>query len=88
MVFITINVDRDRNVWLNSIEEGMYTSAHVVNLYTEGKGSNHPVIQVNNVNGYPRPLLIGKDGKIFNSTASVLKNTDALREVLKQAIDE
>lgn len=88
MVFITINVDRDRNVWLNSLEEGIYTSTHVINLYTEGRGPNHPVIQVNNVNGYPRPLLIGKDGKIFNSTASILKNTDKLREVLKEAIEE
>lgn len=66
VVFITISIDSDKSKWLKSVREGIYTGNEAINLYTAGLGSTHPVIQHYYVQSYPRPLLIGKSGKIVS----------------------
>lgn len=67
VVFITICIDREQERWKKSIESGAYTSNDAINLYTNGEADNHPVIKYYNVEGYPHPLLIDKQGKLFTN---------------------
>jgi len=68
VVFITISIDGSLDIWLKSVNEGIYSSPNspnVVNLYTNGQGSNHPLIKAYNVMGYPHPFMIDRNGKIY-----------------------
>ncbi len=70
-VFITIAIDPGKAGWVKSVKNGNYTSYgrfNVINLYTEGQGKDHPVVKYYNVNGYPRPLIIDKQGRIYRSS--------------------
>ena len=64
IVFISISVDKSKDVWLNSIKKNLYTSERNINLYTEGKGNIHPVISHYLIKEYPSLLLIDKMGKL------------------------
>ncbi|MET0393297.1 MAG: TlpA disulfide reductase family protein [Chitinophagaceae bacterium] len=68
VVFITISIDGTLDRWLQSVNEGTYSSPNspnVVNLYTNGQGPNHPLIKAYNVMGYPHPFMIDRNGKIY-----------------------
>jgi thiol-disulfide isomerase/thioredoxin len=64
-IVVAISVDKDRSIWLKSISDGIRTSKHSINLYTEGKGANHPVIKNFRVSGYPTIILIDKNGRML-----------------------
>jgi thiol-disulfide isomerase/thioredoxin len=89
VVFIAVNVDTDEKRWLDGIKEGLYTSASVVNLNTNGKGQSHPIIKHYNVMSYPRPLLIGRDGKIMSNHEDQLrgKGVNGLAEMINKALE-
>jgi peroxiredoxin len=75
VVFITISVDKNKEKWIKSVKEGGYTSLSAINLYTNGLGVNHPVINQFAVTSYPRPIIIDKKGKLFNNTESDLRSS-------------
>ncbi len=84
--FLTVSIDTDKNIWLQAIDKGNYTSQHVINLYTGGRGQNHPVIKAFDVIEFPRLIIIDKEGKIFNNSYSELKrSTDRLIELISKA---
>jgi cytochrome oxidase Cu insertion factor (SCO1/SenC/PrrC family) len=62
--FVSISTDKDKNRWLKSTKEGKYTTPGSINLFTEGKGENHPIIKHYCIMGYPTLILINKDGKL------------------------
>ncbi len=64
VAFITISIDEDKNTWKKSIKSGLYTSDNEINLFTAGKGSDHPFITYYGVNAYPYVLIITPGGKI------------------------
>lgn len=66
VVFISVSVDRTKEKWLNGLRSGAYTSSKVLNVYTGGQGSLHPVIKHYGITAYPRPFLIDKKGKIYS----------------------
>lgn len=82
LVFISISLDKNKEQWLKSIETGKYTSMHIVNLYTEGKGWDHAMIKYYNLKGAPQAMLIDQQGFIRNVSVN-LKN----KEKLIKAID-
>lgn len=95
VVFISVSIDRSRNVWLKSVygadgKGGMYTSPEVINLYTSGQGSQHEVIEKYQIGGYPRPLLIGKDGRIYSADSRTLRDggAEALEREILEALTE
>lgn len=73
VVFITISVDGIKDKWMKSVKEGYYTGNESINLYTAGLGREHPVIKHYFVSGYPRPLLIGRSGKIVSKNHKELR---------------
>lgn len=88
VVFITISIDYNRDMWIKEgIESGYYTSKGVVNLYTDNQGGNHPIIDYYKITGYPRLIIIDKDGKIFKADGMVdLVNYEELRREIADAL--
>lgn len=62
--FVSISVDVSKDTWRKSVDQGRYVVSDVVNLYTSGLGTNHPIVKDYNVNGYPALYLLDEDGKI------------------------
>jgi len=87
VVFITINIDKDKGSWMEAIHDNKHTSLSAINLYTGGQGSDHPVIKYYNVIGYPRPILIDKEGKIFNVSNTELREADKLKNAINTVLN-
>jgi len=64
LVFISINVDHSRDVWMNGLKSGQYTSEKQINLSTGDSGYNHPLLSYYNFSGFPKLMIIDKYGKI------------------------
>ncbi|MGK9128378.1 TlpA family protein disulfide reductase [Olivibacter sp. SA151] len=64
VVFVSISVDSNREKWIQSVRSGVYTGNETINLYTEGKGSKHPIIDFYGFSGYPNLLVIDKQSKL------------------------
>lgn len=90
VVFLSINVDANREKWLDGIHSGTYTSSSdALNLNTNGQGTDDPLIQFYGFTGYPKMLLIGRDGKIVSNNYDDLraKGVDGLRKAIESAIE-
>lgn len=61
---ISISIDKNKKVWLNSINKNLYTTSGELNLYTEGLGDSHPIIRHYDIKGYPALLIIDKNGNM------------------------
>lgn len=83
VVFITINIDLNKNQWLDAVYDKQHTSLDAINLFTEGLGYDHPVVKYYRVAGCPRPLLINKNGEIFSSSSSDLENAQKLSSLIR-----
>ncbi|MCQ6958278.1 TlpA family protein disulfide reductase [Mucilaginibacter aquariorum] len=76
VVFLSICTDKDKNMWLKSIDKtkmaesySYYIAAATKYLYTSGTGQKNPFIKKYVPNeGYPFLLIIDKKGKIYSST--------------------
>lgn len=89
VVFISISVDGSKRRWINSVYAGKITSptaSNVVNLYAGGDEYNTEVIKHYKINGYPMPLLIDKDGKIFRKSVQELGQEDELAQSIREAL--
>ncbi|WP_400260882.1 TlpA family protein disulfide reductase [Sphingobacterium sp. SG20118] len=64
---VSISIDKDKKVWKKSIQSGKYTHPSELNFYTKGLGSRHPMTMHFDIIGYPRFLLIDREGKILSS---------------------
>lgn len=87
VIFMTISIDKDVEKWKSSVEGGQYASTEAVNLYTGGKGSNHPLIDHYGVKGYPHPIIIDREGKIYKSSGLRLP-VNELITIVKNALKE
>jgi thiol-disulfide isomerase/thioredoxin len=70
VIFISINADKSRDTWLQSLKGTTYASPLSVNLNTGPLGFGDPVIHKFDVQGYPTVVLIDKAGKIAESPGS------------------
>lgn len=89
VVFISISVDGSKRRWINSVYAGKITSPkapNVINLYAGGDPYNNDVIKHYKINGYPMPLLIDKDGKIFRKSVQELGQEDKLTQSIREAL--
>lgn len=81
VVFVSINVDREREKWVKSVlagdRIGRYTSIgkhNLLNLYTDGQGEGHPMISYHIVKGYPTLIIINQKGIIEQSPVDLRKD--------------
>lgn len=86
IVFISISIDKDKEKWLNSIKKGGYTSTNSINLYTNGLASEHPMIKHYLIKSYPHPMIIDRNGRIFQFQGEDLREKDKLKSLLYKAM--
>lgn len=67
VVFLSINVDEQRSMWLASIRKHKYTTPFGVNLNTMGRGLQDPLLKHYYISSFPTVLLIGMDGKLCST---------------------
>lgn len=85
ILFVTINADKNTELWQKSLASDRYTSAHAVNLFA-GQNLGEDLLKFYNINSYPSQLLLDKEIKIFRS-GSFARNPEALITLIKEAID-
>ncbi|MBN9382777.1 MAG: thioredoxin family protein [Chitinophagaceae bacterium] len=78
VVFISISADQYIPSWKSGIQSGQYTGKESLNLYTNGKGYAHPLIQYYNVQTYPTAILIDQNGNIAKFNTSDLYDSKRL----------
>ncbi|QEC43407.1 TlpA family protein disulfide reductase [Pseudobacter ginsenosidimutans] len=87
IVFVSVCVDRARASWMKSVYKDEYTSPHVINLYTNGEGTQNNLIRYYGIQAFPQFLIIDREGKVFrflrDFTAKELTNAASLVRVLK-----
>lgn len=85
--FISICADTMKEVWMESIRSGKYTSGLAINLYTNSKGFRHEMMQYYSINALPSLMIIRPDGKVhrfyYNRLAKDLESAEALVKTLK-----
>lgn len=61
-VFISISLDKEYEIWNKSLQNNLYTGKGALNLYTNGKGSDDPIIAHYKITGCPTFVVIDKKG--------------------------
>jgi len=84
--FITICVDQDKEKWMSSLKSGIYTSEKAVNLFTNGEGNKHEIVRFYNIKGYPKPMMIDRNGHILKFKGNQLRDTKGLITEIEKAI--
>lgn len=89
VVFLTVNVDKDKATWIKSIQTGEYTHPDNINLNTGGEGYDHPILVHYNINSYPRLIVINKFGRMITAnppTPNNQENTIKLIHLIETAL--
>lgn len=73
VVFISIDVDRTRHMFLKAVQSGKYSESTSINVYTNGKGENHEMIQYYGFQGYPQTFLLDKKGRLLEGALPILR---------------
>ncbi|MFI5140372.1 MAG: TlpA family protein disulfide reductase [Sphingobacteriales bacterium] len=66
-VFISMSIDRNRDLWLKSLEDGKYCCKDEINLMA-GMGQESPIYKHYNLQGCPTLIVISKTGRIISVT--------------------
>jgi hypothetical protein len=66
VVFISISIDKDLNLWKRSVISHKYNEETDVNLYTGGWGNAADIIKYYKFNGYPRLFILDNEGRVFD----------------------
>lgn len=86
IVFITVSIDKNMDIWKQSLQEGKYSSGDELNLYTEGRGLEHGLIKYYRINTFPSVLIIDPKGRISSINPVPNSNLPADVKKLRQAI--
>jgi thiol-disulfide isomerase/thioredoxin len=88
IAFVAISTDNTIPEWKMAI--GSSSSPTSLQLYTEGKGINHPIIQHYRIATYPTLVLIDQDGKLITARAPDPRKDDgkALMTLIKNTIQK
>lgn len=67
VVFVSVNVNKDISKWKEGVNSGLYTSTskpNLLNIYTEGRGHDHPMLAYHRVQGLPTLIIVNAEGYI------------------------
>ena len=67
VVFISVNLDTNKDQFLKGIASGKYTGENEINLYTKGAAFDHPLAKHYNIIGCPELIIIDKQQRTFIS---------------------
>ncbi|MBL1410818.1 TlpA family protein disulfide reductase [Sphingobacterium faecale] len=68
LIFVSVSIDKYRQSWLKGI--GEFSPKQALHLYTNGNGSDTPIIKHFNIKSYPTLMILDKNGKVFEARAS------------------
>ncbi|WP_442590868.1 TlpA family protein disulfide reductase [Pedobacter sp. AW31-3R] len=66
VVFVSVSIDKSKEMWIQSLAGGKYTHDGSVNLFTNGEGQDNELIKFYNISGYPT-LKVIKNGILFSA---------------------
>lgn len=74
VLFLSVSTEKDREKWLNAITLNPFNKDGVINVYTDGKGVNHQLVEDNSVKTLPSLYIYQSDHKplgklIFNPSS-------------------
>jgi len=92
VAFISISIDKDKQLWLRSIDKNPsgkaythYTTPTTTYLYTGGTGEDNPFIKRYVAeHGYPTLLIIDKAGKVYSSIPVHPVNAELQKALIKE----
>lgn len=67
VVFLSISIDKDGNLWKKSVKDGTYSFSNSIKLFTSNQGDKHPAIRGLKVIGYPTLIILDKDRKLVRA---------------------
>ncbi len=82
--FVSISVDNTVDVWKRGI--GIYSVKKSLQLYTEGKRYDHPIIKFGKVNAFPTLIVLDREGKIVGIPPHPLKDPQGFKNYLKKCL--
>lgn len=84
LIFVSVSIDKQRESWLRGI--GKFTPAKAMHLYTNGDGTDSPIIKHFNIKVYPTLMILGKNGKISKARASkpYSNNDEAKTQLIRE----
>jgi len=89
VLFVAINVDKNKNTWIKGLHEEKYTGLKDLNLYTNGLGFDHPIMNYYNYNGCPQLLIVDKNGLVVSANPPRPSNdikTQALLNIINSSL--
>lgn len=90
VIFLTVSSDEDKNTWLTSVREELYTTPFSINLFTGGKGSTHPVFKEYGVTSAPTLIIIDRRGNIYKSPVDprIDQGKDLIEKIRNALLDK
>ncbi|WP_084184279.1 TlpA family protein disulfide reductase [Chryseobacterium ureilyticum] len=82
--FVSINVDKTVSTWKRGI--GIYSVPSSLQLSTEGRRNDHPVLKFGNVNAFPTLIVLDKQGKIVGIPPHPMKDIGAFRNYIEKCL--
>lgn len=87
VVFLSINVDRDKEKWKANLVKEFYSAQNEINLFTNGLGTDDPLIRYYGFIGFPQIVIINQKQKIV-TTNPVLPIDEITREMFIRLIQK
>ncbi len=69
IIFLSVNLDKDRDIWLRSMSRDEYTDRMAINLFTEGLGFRHPFPAYYGFMGAPQQLIFDTNHELVSHNA-------------------
>lgn len=89
VIFLTINDDKNRELWLRNLKTHRYTSEYSLDLFTDGKAFNSNINKHYDVTYCPVLILIDKNGKLTrNPVSPEADGGKDLIELIKQELNK
>jgi hypothetical protein len=67
---------------MQSLAGGKYTHASSVNLFTEGKGTEHPLLRYYNYLGFPRLMVVSGKGTLVTAHAPTPSDEEEMKKFI------
>lgn len=88
IVFLSINTDKKKEMWLKALDSGIYTSKDIaLNVFTNGNGASHPIIRDLNIPSMPCVILVNKIGNIEYFNTANLYDVKMLPGLIKGLLE-
>jgi hypothetical protein len=86
-VYLSVCIDESKTQWKASLQRQLYTFSGAIDVYTQGLGERHPLLQYYGIQALPFLLLMDKNGN-FYARLSVLDTSSEIMGEIQKALGE